>query len=58
MGYSLWDGKEMDTTERLNTVSRLDSKDILAEAFQVALVVKNPPTNARDRKDEGSIPGS
>ena len=24
---------------------------------QVALVVKNPPTNARDIRDEGSIPG-
>ena len=27
-------------------------------ASQVALVVKNPPTNARDAKDKGSIPGS
>ena len=26
-------------------------------AFQVALVVKNLPTNARDKRDEGSIPG-
>ena len=25
---------------------------------QVELVVKNPPANARDTKDEGSIPGS
>ena len=27
-------------------------------ACQVALVVKNPPTNAGDRGDMGSIPGS
>ena len=27
-------------------------------ASQVALVVKNPPANAGDRRDEGSIPGS
>ena len=26
-------------------------------AFQVALVVKNPPANAGDRRDVGSIPG-
>ena len=27
-------------------------------ASQVALVVKNPPANAGDARDEGSIPGS
>ena len=27
-------------------------------AFQVALVVKNSPANARDVRDAGSIPGS
>ena len=27
-------------------------------AFQVALVVKNPPANAGDIRHEGSIPGS
>ena len=27
-------------------------------ASQVALVVKNPPANARDIRDAGSIPGS
>ena len=27
-------------------------------ASQVALVVKNPPANAGDRRDAGSIPGS
>ena len=26
-------------------------------SFQVALVVKNPPANARDIRDAGSIPG-
>ena len=26
-------------------------------ASQVALVVKNPPANARDNRDAGSIPG-
>ena len=28
------------------------------EASHVALVVKNPPVNARDSRDLGSIPGS
>ena len=27
-------------------------------AFQAALMVKNPPINARDLRDPGSIPGS
>ena len=27
-------------------------------AFQVALMVKNPPVNAGDLRDAGSIPGS
>ena len=27
-------------------------------AFQVVLMVKNPPVNARDLRDAGSIPGS
>ena len=30
---------------------------ILAGASQVTLVVKNPPANARDITDPGSIPG-
>ena len=30
---------------------------IITWASQVALVVKNPPTNAGDRRDTGSIPG-
>ena len=28
------------------------------QAFQVALMVKNPPANAADLRDAGSIPGS
>ena len=36
------------------TKSRCSSKG----AIQVALVVKNPPVNAGDIRDSGSIPGS
>ena len=43
MGYSPRGRKESDTTKRLH--------------FQVALVVKNPPTNAGDIRDVSSIPG-
>ena len=32
-------------------------KNILRRAFQVALVVKNPPASAGDIRDTGSIPG-
>ena len=32
-------------------------KDVYG-ASQVALVIKNPPTNAGDVRDMGSIPGS
>ena len=28
------------------------------QASQVALMVKNPPANAGDKRDEGSVPGS
>ena len=28
------------------------------QAFQMALVIKNPPANAGDIRDQGSIPGS
>ena len=34
-----------------------DSKYIIQRASQVALVVKNPPANAGDARDKGSIPG-
>ena len=30
----------------------------MAQASQVVLVVKNPPANSGDAKDEGLIPGS
>ena len=30
----------------------------MSGASQVALVVKNPPANARDISDVGSVPGS
>ena len=51
-----------------SVLSLLKSSDYLVEslvkgtiatgASQVTLVVKNPPANARDIRDEGSIPGS
>ena len=31
---------------------------IQIRTFQVALVVKNPPANAGDRREAGSVPGS
>ena len=31
---------------------------LLADGFQVVPVVKNPPANAGDLRDEGLIPGS
>ena len=44
---SPWGHRELDTTEQLNN----NNKD------RVALVVKNPPPNAGDVRDAGSIPG-
>ena len=45
--------KESDMTERLNwTELNWDTW-----TYQVALVVKNPPANAGDKRDAGSIPG-
>ena len=44
--YSPWGHKESDVTEWLSLHSK------------VALVVKNPPANAGDIRDEGSISGS
>ena len=43
VGYSTWCRKESDTTERLHFTSHA--------------VVKNPPANAGDLRDLGSIPG-
>ena len=31
---------------------------VFSNEYQVALVVKNPPANAGDRRDAGSVPGS
>ena len=36
----------------------LDSTMAVQRAFQMALVVKNPPADAGDVRDLGSIPGS
>ena len=44
-----WGHKESDRTEQLNLTEL---------AFQVALVVKNPPANAGDLRDAGLIPES
>ena len=41
-----------------STQLMLIAPQITHGAFQVALVVKNPPANARDISDMGSIPGS
>ena len=48
-GYSPWDCKEPDTTEWLTLH--------ILWAFQVVLVVKNPPDNAGDTRDTDLIPG-
>ena len=48
-GYSPWGCKEPDTTERLILH--------ILWAFQVVLVVKNPPDNAGDTGDIDLIPG-
>ena len=53
MGYSQWGHKELDTTETFTFIS-LYKKMI----FQVALVVKNSPAKAGDKRDTGSISGS
>ena len=49
VGYHLWGRTELDTTEVTWQQHR---------ASQVVLVVKNPPANAGDVRDMGSIPGS
>ena len=40
------------------TASHLPASSVQLGASQVALVVKNPPANAGDIRDTGSIPGS
>ena len=54
MGYSPWGRKESDMTEQLSIAVFC----CFVWAFQVMLVVKNPPANAGDVRDVGSIPGS
>ena len=44
MGYSLWNHKELDTTEQLSLTSLC------------VLVVKNPPAKAGDVRDVSLIP--
>ena len=39
-------------------ISFRKTNKILVSASQVMLVIKNPPANARDIRDTGSIPGS
>ena len=51
--FFLWSGKEFETLGIQIQIWLLYQR-----AFQVALVGKNPPTNAGDIKDAGSIPGS
>ena len=48
--YSPWGSKELDMTEQLSLV--------LYSGFPGGSVVKNPPTNAGDTRDVGSIPES
>ena len=67
-GESLWTEKpgelsvgsqELDTTERLSTAVRFYIQVFHnSGAFQVVLVVKNPPANAGDIKDVSLIPRS
>ena len=69
MGYSPWGRKESDMTESLSRaqhsipVNIVDlcllksSQRIEFGGSQVALEVKNPPANAGDVRDAGSIPG-
>ena len=54
MGYNPWGHKELDMTEA--TWHRGAQPHL--EGFQGGSVVKNPPANAGDLRDAGSIPGS
>ena len=54
--YSPRGRKESDTTEQLSCKNR--DSDYVLWASQVVLVVKNPPPNAGDGRDVGSISGS
>ena len=56
VGYSPWFHEESDMTEQLST--RSNKRQRSHGASQVVLVVKNPPANAGDVRDMGSIPES
>ena len=49
--WGLWMNKCQGTVEKAYTIK-------LQQASQAELVVKNPPANAGDIRDVGSIPGS
>ena len=51
-GYCPWGHKESDTTEQLSDFTNT------LQGFPGGTVVKNPPANAGDARDAGSIPGS
>ena len=62
MSSSLWDAKECRVA--LKHTKPITAMDIICivlilrgGASQMVLVIKNPPANARDRRDLGSIPG-
>ena len=51
-------GRQTQKKKKNSKMIDLDSTISKTGAFQVALVVKNPPANARDSRDLGLIPGS
>ena len=51
-------GRQTQKKKKNSKMIDLDSTISKTGAFQVELVVKNPPTNARDSRDLGLIPGS
>ena len=55
MGCRLWDHTESDMTE---VTQQQRQQQTFIWASQVVLVVRNPPANAGDIRDEGSISGS
>ena len=51
-------GVRVGSPDLKGAVFKFDSFSICERASQVALMVKNPPTNAGNVRDAGSIPGS
>ena len=53
-------GRWKTNTEEKKNSKMIDLNSTISKtgAFQVELVVKNPPANARDSRDLGLIPGS